>query len=140
VFTAVSQNVTLAWRHGKFIVWAEVLGTLGLRGHERVLDAGCGRGAVLTMVGERVPKGSAVGLDIWTRDQSGNSIGAAERKLTAEGVRENCELVTGDMRAMPFPDVSFDLVVSSLVIHSIRDPTPPITWCSFMAAALSMRS
>ena len=72
--------------------------------------------------------------------QSGNSIGAAERKLTAEGVRENCELVTGDMRAMPFPDVSFDLVVSSLVIHSIRDPTPPITWCSFMAAALSMRS
>jgi arsenite methyltransferase len=108
-------------RRGKFIIWAEILGTLELRGDERVLDAGCGRGAVLTMVGQQVPKGSAVGLDIWTRDQSGNGIGAAERNLTAEGLRETCDLVTGDMRAMPFADASFDLVVSSLAIHNISD-------------------
>jgi arsenite methyltransferase len=107
-------------RHGKFIVWAEIPGTLELRGDERVLDVGCGLGAVLTMVGKQTPRGRVVGLDLWTRDQFGNSIAAAARNLAAEGVRDNCELVTGDMQAMPFPDASFDLVVSSLAIHNIR--------------------
>jgi arsenite methyltransferase len=72
------------------------------------------------MVAERLPRGRVVGIDIWSRrDQSGNSAEAAERNLAAEGVRERCELVTGDMRAMPFPDASFDLIVSSLAIHNI---------------------
>src|SRR5436190_19419006 len=30
---------------GKFVVWADLLGTLNLRGDERILDMGCGRGA-----------------------------------------------------------------------------------------------
>ncbi len=107
-------------RRGKFLVWSEILDRLRLRGDERVLDAGCGRGAVLTMVAERLPRGRAVGIDLWTADQSGNRTEAAERNLVAEGVRERCKLVTGDMRSMPFPDASFDLIVSSLAIHNIR--------------------
>jgi arsenite methyltransferase len=107
-------------RRGKFLVWAEILDNLKLRGDERVLDAGCGRGAVLTMVAKRLPRGRVVGIDIWSkRDQSGNSAEAAEDNLAAEGVRERCELMTGDMRSMPFPDASFDLIVSSLAIHNI---------------------
>src|SRR5690242_2817415 len=54
-------------RRGKFLVWAEIFDTLGLRGDERALDAGCGRGAVLTMLAERLPRGRAVGIDIWSR-------------------------------------------------------------------------
>lgn len=107
-------------RHGKFTVWAEILCALRLRGDEHVLDAGCGRGAVLTMVGKQVPRGSAIGIDIWSkRDQSGNSIEATERNLAAEGVEEHCKVVTGDLRGMPFRDASFDLVVSSLAIHNV---------------------
>jgi arsenite methyltransferase len=109
-------------RRGKFLVWAEILDGLRLRGNERVLDAGCGRGAVLTMVAKLLPCGRAVGIDLWTADQSGNSTEAAERNLVAEGVRERCKVVTGDMRSMPFPDASFDIIVSSLAIHNIRDP------------------
>ena len=67
------------------------------------------------MVAERLPRGRVVGIDIWSRrDQSGNSTEAAERNLAAEGVRERCELVTGDMRAMLFPDTSFDLICLQL--------------------------
>lgn len=107
-------------RRGKFRVWAEILDSLGLRGDERALDAGCGRGAVLTMLAERLPRGRAVGIDIWSKgDQSGNGPEAAERNLAAEGVRERCEIVTGDMRSIPFPDASFDLIVSSWAIHNI---------------------
>lgn len=107
-------------RRGKFAVWSEILDALRLRGDEHVLDAGCGRGAVLTMVAKHVLKGRAVGVDIWSkRDQSGNCLEATERNLAAEGVREHCELMTGDARAMPFPNASFDLVVSSLAIHNV---------------------
>src|SRR5262245_47224192 len=42
---------------GKFLVWAELLDGLGLRGDERVLDMGCGRGAVLLMAARRLTTG-----------------------------------------------------------------------------------
>jgi hypothetical protein len=37
-------------RRGKFLEWERILEKLRLRGDERVLDMGCGRGAVLTAV------------------------------------------------------------------------------------------
>ena len=37
------------------------------------------------------------------------------------GVRGRIELHTGDMRRLPFPDASFDVITSSLAIHSIDD-------------------
>jgi ubiquinone/menaquinone biosynthesis C-methylase UbiE len=41
------------------------------------------------------------------------------RNAALEGVQEKIDIETGDMRALPFPDGSFDLVVSSLAIHNI---------------------
>jgi ubiquinone/menaquinone biosynthesis C-methylase UbiE len=35
-------------------------------------------------------------------------------------VADRVAIETGDMRALPFPDMSFDLVLSSLAIHNIR--------------------
>src|SRR6201998_1554638 len=52
-------------RRGKFEVWARLLTGMGLRGDERVLDLGCGRGAVLLIAAKLVPHGSAGGVDIW---------------------------------------------------------------------------
>ncbi|MGD0255978.1 MAG: class I SAM-dependent methyltransferase [Acidimicrobiales bacterium] len=106
-------------RRGKFAVWAELLNGLQLRGDERVLDMGCGRGAILAMVAKLIPGGKAVGLDLWTADQSGNRPGTTLRNLGAESVSKHCALVTGDMSAMPFSDSSFDAVLSSAAIHNI---------------------
>jgi len=109
-------------RRGKFVVWAEILAALDLRGDERVLDMGCGRGAVMAMVAKLVPRGHVTGLDLWrTEDQSGNRPEVTARNLSLEGVADHCKLETGDMLAMPFPDASFDLVVSSLAIHNIDE-------------------
>jgi ubiquinone/menaquinone biosynthesis C-methylase UbiE len=105
---------------GKFLVWAELLDKLGLRGDERILDLGCGRGAVLHMAAQRLTTGRAVGIDLWrSADQSGNSAQATQRNAFAEGVTDRVELHTGDMTALPFADDSFDVVVSSLAIHNI---------------------
>ncbi len=109
-------------RRGKFAVWAELLAALRLSGDEHVLDVGCGRGAVLAMVAKMLPRGRAAGIDLWSRaDQSGSGQAAAERNIQAEGVSGRCELVTGDMRSLPFPNESFDVVVSSLAIHNVRE-------------------
>jgi ubiquinone/menaquinone biosynthesis C-methylase UbiE len=42
------------------------------------------------------------------------------KNASLEGVRDRIDIETGDMRALPFPDAAFDLVVSSLAIHNIR--------------------
>jgi ubiquinone/menaquinone biosynthesis C-methylase UbiE len=105
---------------GKFLVWAELLDGLGLRGDERILDLGCGRGAVLLMAAQRLTTGRAVGVDLWRNaDQSGNSAEATLRNAVAEGVADRVELHTGDMRALSFENDRFDVVVSSLAIHNI---------------------
>jgi ubiquinone/menaquinone biosynthesis C-methylase UbiE len=106
---------------GKFVVWSELLDRLGLRGDERILDLGCGRGAVLLMAAQHLTTGRAVGVDLWRIvDQSGNSAEATRRNAIAEGVADRVELHTGDMTALPFEDNSYDLVLSSLAIHNIR--------------------
>jgi|SRR5581483_8883351 len=107
-------------RRGKFAVWDDVLDHLELRGDERALDLGCGRGAVLVAAAKRLPAGRAIGVDLWrTRDQSGNAGSVTRRNASLEGVLERVSIVTADLRALPFADQSFDLVVSSLTIHNI---------------------
>jgi arsenite methyltransferase len=107
-------------RRGKLLEWERILDRLHLRGDEIVLDMGCGRGAVLTAVARRLQTGRVTGVDIWSRkDQSGNSGSVTLRNASLEGVSDRVHIDTGDMRALPYPDATFDLVVSSLAIHNI---------------------
>ncbi len=107
-------------RRGKFIEWERILDRTQLRGDEVVLDMGCGRGAVLTAVARRLTTGRVTGVDIWSRtDQSGNAVEVTLRNASLEGVSDRVHIETADMRKLPFPDATFDLVVSSLAIHNI---------------------
>lgn len=117
LLSALYLHTTL---RGKFEVWRRVLDGLALRGDEHILDLGCGRGAVLLMAARYVPRGRAVGIDIWsTRDQSGNAMAVTEQNAAIEGVADRVELHTADMRQLPFDADSFDLIVSSVAIHNI---------------------
>jgi SAM-dependent methyltransferase len=108
-------------RRGKFLEWDRILDRLRLRGDEAVLDMGCGRGAVMTAVARRLTAGRVTGVDIWsTKDQSGNARDVTIRNASLEGVAGRVCIDTGDMRALPYPDATFDLVVSSLAVHNIR--------------------
>ena len=108
-------------RRGKFVAWGKLLDGLDLRGDERILDLGCGRGAVLLLAARRLATGRAVGVDIWDRgDQSGNRAEATRRNALAEGVADRVELHTGDMTSLPFVPDSFDAVVSNVAIHNVK--------------------
>jgi ubiquinone/menaquinone biosynthesis C-methylase UbiE len=111
-------------RRGKFEVWGEILDGLALRGDEQALDLGCGRGAVLIAVARRLTTGRASGADLWrSTDQSGNAEAVTRANAEAAGVGGRVSLDTADMTALPYPDESFDLIVSSLAIHNIH-PAP----------------
>jgi ubiquinone/menaquinone biosynthesis C-methylase UbiE len=72
------------------------------------------------MAAQHLSTGRAVGVDLWRSfDQSGNSLEATRLNAIAEGVADRVELHTANMTALPFPDSSFDVVVSSLAIHNI---------------------
>jgi ubiquinone/menaquinone biosynthesis C-methylase UbiE len=109
-------------RAGKFAVWEDLLRKLSLRGDERVLDLGSGRGAILMMAAKLLPQGRGVGLDLWRSvDQSGNSMETALTNAELEGVRDRVEMKTGDITRAPFDNDTFDLVLSALAIHNIKD-------------------
>ena len=108
-----------ATRVGKFVVWDRILDDLRLRGDETVLDLGCGRGAVLLAAAKRLPRGRAIGVDLWRADQTDNSPRATLANAALENVADRIELHTADMTALPLADESVDLVVSNLAIHNI---------------------
>ncbi|MGN6516319.1 MAG: class I SAM-dependent methyltransferase [Rhizomicrobium sp.] len=98
-----------------------LVAALALRGDERVLDAGCGRGLALIACAKKLTTGKAVGIDLWAaKDQSNNSPDATMANAAAEGVADRVAVETGDITRLPFADASFDAIVSMIVLHNIR--------------------
>jgi arsenite methyltransferase len=123
--------------YGKFRHRDRILGRVDWRGHERVLDVGTGRGLLLVGATRRLTVGHATGLDIWSKkDLSENSIDRTMTNLAAEGVAARCELVTAPAQDMPFPDSSFDVVVSNLCLHNIRGSETRAEACREIARVL----
>jgi ubiquinone/menaquinone biosynthesis C-methylase UbiE len=91
---------------------AETLKRLEARPGDKVLDAGCGTGALLHALSSKQPKLELAGLDL-----SPEMLDVARARLG-----DSVELRQGSMEAMPFADLSFDLVVSTSVFHYVRRP------------------
>lgn len=119
---ATTASFIYATRSGKFAAWERILDELQLAGDETLLDLGCGRGAVLLAAAKRLPRGRAIGVDLWQADQTDNSQQATLHNAALERVADRIELHTADMTALPLDNDSVDVIVSNLAIHNI--PTP----------------
>jgi arsenite methyltransferase len=107
---------------GKLRERERLLDLIPWRGSESVLDVGCGRGLMLIGAARRLTTGKAAGLDLWqSEDLTGNTPEATLQNARHEGVAERVDVKTGDMRKMPFPDASFDVVVSNVAIHNVYE-------------------
>jgi len=105
---------------GKKRVCDRLVAALSLSTNERVLDAGCGRGLALIGCAKKITTGKAVGIDLWSaQDLSNNKPEATRANAVAEGVADRVEIETGDITRLPFPDASFDAVISMTVLHNV---------------------
>jgi demethylmenaquinone methyltransferase/2-methoxy-6-polyprenyl-1,4-benzoquinol methylase/phosphoethanolamine N-methyltransferase len=82
----------------------------------RILEVGCGTGVLLRLVGSRFP-----GATLRAIDPDGAALASARQRL--DGARIEAELVLGRAESLPFPDGSFDLVLSSLMLHHLDTET-----------------
>ena len=93
--------------------WGEgVVGTLDLRGDERVLDAGCGTGQVTAALLARLPRGEVIALD-----GSVSMIGRARERLGSDQVT----FVVADLQ-QPLPlEEAVEAVLSTATFHWVLD-------------------
>src|SRR4029077_20078796 len=90
-----------------------------LRAGEQVLDVGCGTGSLAIALKASVgPTGPVHGIDA-----SPEMIEVARRAASKAGVDVNFQV--GLAEAIPFPNGTFDLVVSQLAIHHLPDDLKP---------------
>jgi ubiquinone/menaquinone biosynthesis C-methylase UbiE len=83
-----------------------------------ILEVGPGPGHLAARLLALLPDGHWTGVDI---DRA--MLAAAKRRLAEEGLESRSSAVEGDVTALPFDDVTFDLVVSSLSAHHWPDAT-----------------
>jgi ubiquinone/menaquinone biosynthesis C-methylase UbiE len=77
-----------------------------------VLDAGAGTGRLLVALARRRPDLELTGVDL-----EADMIARAEHNAAAAGLADRIALQVGDVADLPYPDDSFDLVVSTLSMH-----------------------
>lgn len=106
--------------YGKYKQRDKIINMISWHGDEHVLDVGCGRGLMLIGTAKKLTTGKAVGIDKWqAEDLSGNTRNQTLANARKENVAEKIEVIDGDARSLPFEKESFDVILSSFVIHNI---------------------
>jgi ubiquinone/menaquinone biosynthesis C-methylase UbiE len=82
-------------------------------------DLGCGPGYLVIELARRAP-----GLHVTGVDLSDAMLTQAFSNARLAGVAHQIDFRTADAAALPFPDASLDLVVSTLSLHHWDDPRP----------------
>ncbi len=109
---------------GKLHLRDKMIASIPWRGDERVLDVGCGHGLMLLASAKQLRSGRAIGIDIWSQaDQADNNPESTLANARLEHIADRVEIQNADARSLPFPDSSFDVVVSSFVIHNLNRPS-----------------
>ncbi|MBT2232265.1 class I SAM-dependent methyltransferase [Nonomuraea sp. NEAU-A123] len=100
----------IAFLGGRRAAFTRVAAAARPRAGDQVLDVGCGTGYLSRILAPVVtPSGHVTGLD-----PAPEMIDYATRNAPG-----NCTYVHGEGQRLPFPDGSFDLVISSLAVHHI---------------------
>ena len=78
----------------------------------KVLDAGTGPGTLVRELARRLP-----GLQVYGIDLSEDMIGLARAHARREQLEERVHFESGDVAHLPYPDQSFDVVLSTISMH-----------------------
>jgi len=88
----------------------------------RGLDIGCGSGALTIRLAEALPTARVTGIDFWGTNWE-YSKDQCERNARIEGVAARTTFARQSAASLQFDDATFDVVVSCLTFHEVRDVT-----------------
>lgn len=86
----------------------------GIASGSRVLDIGCGTGSVAILAQKLYPQAEITGMD-----PDPKALDRARRKAARAGVTPRFDQGFSD--ELPYPDDSFDLVLSSFMFHHLKE-------------------
>lgn len=82
-----------------------------------LLDVGTGPGRLLLKIHERAPGMQLSGIDL-----SPHMLSRARHNIEKKGLSEKISLKPGSAESIPYPENSFDIVVSTASIHHWKNP------------------
>jgi len=87
----------------------------------KLLDIGCGNGALIIKAAPKLPNMTAVGIDFWGNEWSDYSKKQCESNAEVEGVSDRITFLQGSAAKLPFDNDEFDVVISCLTFHEVKD-------------------
>ncbi len=107
-------------RQARLRIGDRIVGAVTWRGDEQVLDVGTGSGITLIGCAHQLTTGRATGIDIYDPNAGGGTPEIFWKNAQQEGVTDRVDLQNVNACQMPFPNDSFDVVVSTLAFHHIH--------------------
>src|SRR5436305_4423061 len=128
-FQADFSSPAVVSAYDELPLWSAMFGLLlldevPLKNVRTALDVGCGTGFPLIELAERLGSASHVhGIDPWAA-----ALDRARAKIAARHT-PNVTLHEGSASNLPFPDATFDLIVSNLGINNFDDRAAAMREC-----------
>ena len=92
------------------------------KGNGKILDIGVGSASLIIKLAKSFPKASLVGIDYWGEDWE-YSKQICETNAEYEGVLDRINFIKASASNLPFNENEFDIVVSCLTFHEVKDET-----------------
>lgn len=102
------------WSYYTYATTTSALASLTCDGAERVLDLACGTGEFARLLLAQWPGLTVVGADV--------SIGMLARGAAKFRGNPHAVFLAAEVAELPFPDTSFDIVVTTNAFHYFRQP------------------
>lgn len=111
------EEMLLRMNESHFAVTGWALGHWPPKADDHILDIGCGGGAALKRLSERVPSGRLFGIDY-----SPVSVALSKKTNAADVASGKMTIAEGSVSALPFPENSFDKVITVESFYFWQDP------------------
>lgn len=114
---AAAFNRIAGWPQMRLLRWYVVRRIMPLAQEGAAIDIGCGPGHLIFDLAKQMPDLHLIGVDMSTE-----VLDQAESYAAQYGFGDRVSFKKGGAQAVPFPDGSFDLVISTLSLHHWRQP------------------
>ena len=115
-YSAAARDYDEKWSFYVDSTTRATLSRLPMRPDDRVLDVGCGTGELLSRIAAKYPAASLAGIDPVPA-----MLEVARKKLS-----DQVDLRVGWANELPWPEASFDVVVSCNMFHYVTHPVAAI--------------